>query len=263
MALLRIFSYLSNPRIAKATIVARLCGVPIEVRGAAPAELQDWLWDYEAHPLSAEDREGLRHLLRSAKTGFSAGLYKTEAFLDAHPFGTVPAAFGPHGRVGIFESNSIMRAVARLGAERLQLYGDDLYTASRIDSFLDAGLVFGRDTQIYILKLRDGDISAELHVGARRAFAAYLSGIERALQSGGGFIVGVTLSLADICFVAELTMFYNEYAHHALLQQNGLTPILADSAVNEYPLGFAHFSRLIAHEAIAPDLKPYLDALIC
>ncbi len=34
-------------------------------------------------------------------------------FLIAHPFGSVPAAFSPDGAVGIFESNSIMRAVAR------------------------------------------------------------------------------------------------------------------------------------------------------
>jgi glutathione S-transferase len=50
-------------------------------------------------------------------------LFKTDAFLQAHPFGTVPAAFSPDGRIGIFESNSIMRAVARLGHERFALYG--------------------------------------------------------------------------------------------------------------------------------------------
>ena len=34
MVALRIFSYLPNPRIWKATIAARLCGVEVEVRGA-------------------------------------------------------------------------------------------------------------------------------------------------------------------------------------------------------------------------------------
>ena len=63
-------------------------------------------------------------------------------------FGDVPAAFSPDGRIGIFESNSIMRAVARLGAARMQLYGSDPYTASRIDGFLDAGLLFARDPQM-------------------------------------------------------------------------------------------------------------------
>jgi len=51
---LRIFSYLPNPRIWKATIAARLCGVEIEVRGSSPKELQSWLWDFDARPLVTE-----------------------------------------------------------------------------------------------------------------------------------------------------------------------------------------------------------------
>ena len=47
MSELRIFSYLPNPRIWKATIAARLCGVEVEVRGASPKELQTWLWDFD------------------------------------------------------------------------------------------------------------------------------------------------------------------------------------------------------------------------
>lgn len=33
---LRIFSYLPNPRIWKATIAARLCGITIDIRGLHP-----------------------------------------------------------------------------------------------------------------------------------------------------------------------------------------------------------------------------------
>ena len=55
----------------------------------------------------------------TGRRGFKGKLYKTEAFLDAIPFGTIPAAFSPDGKVGIFESNSIMRAVASLGEERV------------------------------------------------------------------------------------------------------------------------------------------------
>jgi hypothetical protein len=33
MAGLRIFSYLPNPRVWKATIAARFCGVDVEIRG--------------------------------------------------------------------------------------------------------------------------------------------------------------------------------------------------------------------------------------
>jgi len=62
----------------------------------------------------------------SAKGGSvspTANFIKTDAFLEAQPFGTVPAAFSPDGRIGIFESNSIMRAVARLARNRFPIYG--------------------------------------------------------------------------------------------------------------------------------------------
>jgi len=125
MSQLRIFSYLPNPRIWKATIVARLCGVDIDLRGASPKELQSWLWDFDARPFSAADATEASEV--SGHAGFQGKLHKTAAFLQAHPFGTVPAAFSPDGKVGIFESNSIMRAVARLGDVNLGLYGKDPY----------------------------------------------------------------------------------------------------------------------------------------
>ena len=116
MIALRIFSYLPNPRIWKATIAARLCGVEVEVRGAPPSDLTQWLWDFDARPIAAVPVEPLKAAERTGRVGFlNSTLYKTDAFLEAQPFGTVPAAFSPDGRIGIFESNSIMRAVARLG----------------------------------------------------------------------------------------------------------------------------------------------------
>src|SRR5260221_12154735 len=120
----------------------------------------------------------------------------------AQPFGTVPAAFSPDGRTGIFESNSIMRAVARLGHDRFPLYGRDPYEASRIDGFLDASLVFARDAQIYLFALGDGDVTREIHARAKEAFTTYLAGIEQTLRPDGLFLVGDTVTLADICFVA-------------------------------------------------------------
>ncbi|MDP1791425.1 MAG: hypothetical protein Q8L12_12690 [Methylibium sp.] len=177
MSVLRIFSYLPNPRIAKATIAARLCGVSLEVRGAPVQELQDWLWDFDAHPLSVEERDALRHCVRTGRTGFASALYKTDAFL-----------------------------------------------------------------------------------AAQQAFTIYLSGIERALASGAGFIAGGTLSLADICFAAELALFHNERVHHGQLHRAGLAPILSDGVAADHPLAWAHFGRLCAHEAFAPDLEPYLEA---
>lgn len=109
---LRIFSYLPNPRIWKATIAAWLTGVRLDIRGAKPAELGDWLWDFDARPLSREERAGAE--AARVRAGFARILFKTAAYLDAHPFGTVPAAFSRDGRIGVFGSNSIMRAVARM-----------------------------------------------------------------------------------------------------------------------------------------------------
>jgi glutathione S-transferase len=260
MAQLRIFSYLPNPRIWKATIAARLCGVDVEVRGARPAELKDWLWDFDAHPLAESDRSKAK--ARAGRVGFKGGtLLKTDAFLAAHPFATVPAAFSPDGETGIFESNSIMRAVARLGKRRSKLYGRNPYEASRIDSFLDSSLVFARDSQIYLLGLRDPDFAADIHARATEAFAIYAAGIDQALQPDRRFLVGDTLSLADICFVAELCLFLNERHHRATLAKRGLSPILHEQWREEIPRVSSHFDRLIDHPAFAPDVQPYLQKL--
>lgn len=256
---LRIFSYLPNPRIWKATIAARLYGVEIEVRGAAPKELEGWLWDFDARPLSPDEQHTAENV-RMGTTGFKGTrLHKTDAFLEAHPFGTVPAAFSADGRTGIFESNSILRAVARLGERRCPLYGRDPYEASRIDSFLDASLVFARDAQLYLLALMGGTVSAEMHGRARDAFATYMTGIDRALRPSREFLVGESMTIADICFVAEIALFFNEKARAGELAKAALSPIVdAAAADGAFPGAMAHFARLRKHDAFAPDVEPYL-----
>src|SRR5271170_5506822 len=261
MSDLRIFSYLPNPRIWKATIAARLCGVDVEVRGASPKELQSWLWDFDARPLSADERAASTDL-QVGQVGFKGTrLHKTSAFMAAHPFGAVPAAFSPDGKTGIFESNSIMRAVARLGESRFPLYGGDAYEASRIDSFLDASLVFARDSQIYLLALGSEKLSAEIHSRAREGFRIYLAGINQALSPEREFIVGGNLSIADICFVAELCLFSNEKPRFKELQKRGFEPMLNDRLEAEFPRAMAHFAKLSKHPAFAPDVAPYLAKL--
>lgn len=259
MSQLRIFSYLPNPRIWKATIVARLCGVDLDLRGASPKELQSWLWDFDARPLSADDRTEVSEV--SGHAGFQGKLLKTAAFLERHPFGTVPAAFSPDGKVGIFESNSIMRAVARLGDNKLGLYGKDPYEASRIDSFLDASLVFARDSQIYLLALSSGSLSEEIYHRASDAFAVYMAGINAALSAGRGFIVGDRLTLADVCFVAEIGLFHNEKPRTRELKRRGLEPILSGKADGPFPDAMAHFASLSKHPAFVPDVAPYMEKL--
>lgn len=261
MADLRIFSYLPNPRIWKATIAGRLCGVEVEVRGAKPNELAGWLWDYNAHPLTDADRDAPENAPQQPRTGFNTKLYKTPAFLEAHPFGTVPAAFSPDGNVGIFESNSIMRAVARLGQDRYPLYGADPYEAARIDSFLDVSLVFARDSQIYLLSFRGDSVTPDIHASAERAFATYMAGIERALAPNRDYLVGDDVTLADICFTAELTLFSREQAQATALSSIGKRPIMNERTADDYPRAMAHYEALCAHGAFAPDIAPYREKL--
>ena len=258
MSELRIFSYLPNPRVWKATIAARLCGIDVEVRGVSPKELASWLWDFDARPLSSTELAESSDV-QVGKVGLSGTrLHKTSAFLDAHPFGAVPAAFSPDGKTGIFESNSIMRAVARLGESEFPLYGRDAYEASRIDSFLDASLVFARDAQIYLLSLGSGTVSTETHARARDGFAVYAAGINQALSPDREFLVGDSLTIADICFAAELSLFFNEKRGTEKIEKKGLTPILHAKIDKEFPRTFAHFARLRTHPAFAPDVEPYL-----
>jgi glutathione S-transferase len=257
MSELRIFSYLPNPRIWKATIAARLCGIEVEVRGASPKELQTWLWDFDARPLTSDEQARLGEGA-TGKVGFKGTLHKTQAFMEAHPFGTVPAAFSPDGKIGIFESNSIMRAVARLGENKFPLYGHGPYEAARVESFLDASLVFARDAQHYLLSLMNETVSSELHSKARDGFVAYASGINQALSTGREHLVGNNLTLADICFAAELSLFFNENPRASELEKKGLEPIIHSGIGAQYPRAFAHFARLREHPAFIPDLTPYL-----
>src|SRR6266481_5285973 len=221
MSDLRIFSYLPNPRIWKATIAARLSGVEVEVRGSSPKELQSWLWDFDARPLSEGERATSADTT-AGKVGFTAKLHKSGAFLEAHPFGTVPAAFSPDGKTGIFESNSIMRAVARLGESRFPLYGRDAYEASRVDSFLDTSLVFARDSQIYLLSLMMGNLTSEIHARASDGFATWAAGIDQALSGQRTWLVGDGVTLADVCFAAELSLFFNEKTRGEAIAALGL-----------------------------------------
>jgi glutathione S-transferase len=262
MARLRIFSYLPNPRVWKATIAARFNGVELEIRGAPPKDLRSWLWDYDARSLTDEEKSAYSSLVRTGRVGLTGvRLFKTDAFMDAQPFGNVPAAFDPEGKIGIFESNSIMRAVARLGEAKFSLYGLDAYEASRIDSFLDVSLVFARDAQIYLLALSEGSVDVTIYERAKEAFAIYASGIERALSSRRGALVGKEISLADICFATELALFMNEHKGTKQLERCGLSVILHQRIQNDFPLVFAHFKRLVEHANFAPDLKSYVEEL--
>ncbi len=248
---LRIFSYLPNPRVWKALIAADYLGVTVQVLGDKPKNLGNWLWDFDARELAEEEKTGDSPHARVSRRGFSGALYKTDAFMRTQPYGTVPAAFSPDGDVGVFESNSILRAVARSAPDANGLYGRNAMDASRIDSFLDATLVFGREAQVYLLGI-DG-ISYELHGRMAAAFEFYLEGIERALQHAA-YIAGDQVTIADIAFACDVSQFLRERLMRSGLAAASL-PVISENAETTFPRAFAHLSALIEE----PEFNRYLD----
>ena len=121
MSDIRIFSYLPNPRVWKSLIAADFCGVEVEVVGDRPPNLGKWLWDFDARELPDSERTDDSSHARTGRRGFSGTLYKTDKFMKAHPYGTVPAAFSPDGEIGVFESNSILRATVPVSYTHLTL----------------------------------------------------------------------------------------------------------------------------------------------
>ena len=273
MAELTLFSYLPNPRVYKATIAARLTGVDLDIVGAAPAELASWLWDPQPRPLAAEEQTADSPHARQGRRGFTSTLYKTDAFLDTQPFGTVPAAFGSDAGtpVGIFESNSILRAVARAGNG---LYGTSALSASRIDSFLDANLVFAREAQVYLLDLQSEDLTTEGYQRMQGAYEFYLAGINSA-TSKTHYLVDNRLSIADISFACDFTQFQRELYFAEQLRNINQQPIsIAQSgnlgtlpssfnhqAVNKFPHACNYLERLLNEAALAEDLESYVEDL--
>ena len=261
-ASLRIFSYLPNSRVWKATIAARLSGVDVDVVGAPPGELVNWLWDFAARPVSDSERHSMAAWERPSRRGLGGlPLLKTDAFLAIHPFGTIPAAFSPDGRLGVFESNSIMRLVAQLSDKPEALIGGDPYEMARVNGFLDVSLLFSHDVQRYILALRSGQGDPRLHATAGTALDDFLAGIDRALGHSQGHLVGNTVSLADICFVCDLALIANEAHYRHVLSGVGLDPIVQPSLASSYPHAFQHFRDLRRHPAFKPDLDSYGDKL--
>ena len=255
MADLRIFSYLPNPRVWKALIAAELCGVDVEVVGATPPKLADWLWDFDARELAAAERTAASPHARISRRGFRGTLYKTDAFLEAHPFGTVPAAFSGDGRTGIFESNSILRAVVRAARDDHGLYGRDALSASRIDSFLDASLVFAREAQVYLLAAERMDAgTAERMAGA---FEFFLSGIEQALDASE-YVAGPELTIADIGVVCDLAQFLRERLMTERLAKGGFAPISAGFEA-DYPHVAAHLVSLARRPVFADYLSKTIE----
>lgn len=250
---MRVFSYLPNPRLYKATIAARYSGAEVEIVGAAPVELIETLWDYDARDLTPEDKEDNPQWARSASMGFRGSLYKTDAFLIAHPYGNVPAGFAGEDRIGVFESNSIMRAAARAGDGCPELYGPDWETQSRIDGFLDRTLLFADAVQRYLLTPSE-DLDLEIHGETVGALESYLIGIEAALETSR-YVATDHVTLADIAFVCEIALLTGEHAAKDAFSRLGVVAVL--SSVAQFPKAAAHLKHFASVPHFAKDIEPY------
>lgn len=257
MAVVRIFSYLPNPRVWKSLIAAKHCGVKVELVGDQPANLGSWLWDYDARQLAESELGEDNPNARTGRRGFSGLLYKTDEFLKAQPYGTVPAAFTGDDRVGVFESNSILRAVVRASQHDHGLYGNNPAEASRIDSFLDASLVFAREAQVYLLVIKA--MTNETHARMKAAYEFYLDGIERALGNGP-FIATNELTMADICFACDFSQFMRERFMSKHLVAHNLDTVCKDFA-GDYPNAYRHLINLAGRDEFAEHFGDYLEGV--
>ncbi|MCH2264704.1 MAG: glutathione S-transferase [SAR86 cluster bacterium] len=251
---MKIFSYLPNPRVWKSIIAGRISGVEVEVIGDKPNKLSTWLWDFNPRKMEEKEMSKDSSYARIGKRGFSGILYKTDEFLKAHPFGTVPAAFSPEGDIGVFESNSILRAVARVGKHG-ELYGKNNYEASRIDSYLDANLVFAREAQVYLLEIEN--LTQEGFDRMSAAYDFYLNGIETSLANSQ-YIAGNELTIADISFVCDFAQFLREGHYEEILTENGFG-LISKNGPKDYPLVFKHLLELSDRKEFSSVMGTYLD----
>ena len=251
---IRIFTYLPNPRIWKALIAADIQRINIELRSDSPTNLKNWLWDFNARPLSEKVKKSSDNSYIQAQKGFKGNLIKTKKFLKLNPYGTVPVAFNISGSIGVFESNSILRAVARVGKDT-NLYGKDEYEASRIDSFLDANLVFARESQVYMLDYEN--VSKEGYKRMTLAYEFYMSGIESALGLNS-YIAGEDLTIADISFVCDFSQFLREGHYEDILKSRGFQ-LISNNFKDDYPKAFIHLNSLIEREEFSSVLESYLE----
>ena len=182
-------------------------------------------------------------------------LYKTDEFINQHPFGTVPAGFVGNEHLGVFESNSILRAVARECKDKTLYGGEDINLKSRIDSYLDANLVFSREFQVYLLELED--ITKYTYERTKSAYQFYMDGLENSL-SKNNFLAGDSLSIADISFVCEFAQFLREGHYLNQLKSKNLS-LISENFQTDYPLTFKHFKNLCNKKEFSDVMGTYLD----
>ena len=73
---LKIFSYLPNPRVWKSLIAGNICGVEVEVIGDKPANLGNWLWDFNPKKLDKDELGSDHKFARVGKEAFQVSYIK-------------------------------------------------------------------------------------------------------------------------------------------------------------------------------------------
>ena len=248
---LRIFSYLPNPRVWKALIAADYLGVTVQVLGDKPKNLGNWLWDFDARELGEEEKTEDSPHARVSRRGFLWRAVQNRC-LHAHPALRHRASSVQSGWCGgRIRIQQYFASGCAIGTGCKGLYGRNAMDASRIDSFLDATLVFGREAQVYLLGI-DG-ISQELHGRMAAAFEFYLEGIERALEHSA-YIAGDQVTIADIAFACDVSQFLRERLMRSGLAAASL-PVISENAETTFPRAFEHLSALIEE----PEFIRYFD----
>ena len=139
----------------------------------------------------------------------------------------------------------------------MQNDGRGPFEASRVDSYLDVSLVFSRESQIFQLAVVGDNVTPEIYAATQKALTSYLGGIEATLEHRS-FLVGDAVTLADICFTAEIVQFSQTRRGEAALRGRGLEPLAGEPLESSYPRAAAHFRQCAALPEFAPDLGAYL-----
>ena len=87
----------------------------------------------------------------------------------------------------------------------------------------------------------------------------YMTGIENALKENKkyGFITSQNITLADICFFCELSLFYREIMLYKKSEK--ITSIIKEINPSIFKLSLKHFHKLRKHPLFKVDSTKYLD----
>jgi glutathione S-transferase len=135
------------------------------------------------------------------------------------------------------------------------LYGKNSFEASRIDSFLDSGLVFSREHQEYLFGLID--MNETLYQRMKSAYEFFLNGIEESLK-GSKFIGFDHLTIVDISFFCDFSQFLREGHYVDDLKEKGFN-LVSENFVTDYPKTFDHLMNLSKVEEFSSVIGTYLD----